>query len=119
MNSIAIMAWNRVRHLEERQPNLLELLFETTGGVFDCALPDDRVYALLVMQNEGDRVEVAVDYTLHPGRLFIETAKAIISKTKNLRILSFSGLLYEGPARDTAITPSWAPNWILLQTHGL
>jgi hypothetical protein len=57
------------------------------------------------MQNEGDRVEAAADYTLHPGRLFIEIAKAVISKTKNLRILSLGGLPYEGPARDTAITP--------------
>jgi hypothetical protein len=37
VNSTAILAWNRVRHLEKQQPNLLELLFETTE-VFSIAL---------------------------------------------------------------------------------
>ena len=95
----------RSRYSSGKSVPLLDLLLETSQGNHDCALPHDRIYALLALQDRQQRCRVPVDYSRSTQSLYTEVARIIISNTRNLRPLHrrrFGAL--EG-------LPSWVPDW--------
>ena len=85
--------------------HLLDLLLETSQGNYDCALPHDRVYALLALQSPQQKCIFPVDYSLPVHSLYTEVARIIISSTQNLRSLHRRrSSVLEG-------LPSWVADW--------
>ena len=95
----------RSRSFSGTLPHLLDLLFETSRGNYDCALPHDRIYALLALQDPQQSCIVPVDYSRSAHSLYTEVARTIICNTQSLRPLHRRrfGML-EG-------LPSWVPDW--------
>ena len=96
---------NRSRYLSGKSIALLELLHDTTCGNYDCALPHDRIYALIALLDQEQRRRIPVDYTWSTQRLYTEVARIIISSTRSLEVLHRRRFgMIEG-------LPSWVPDW--------
>ncbi|KAL8792679.1 MAG: hypothetical protein Q9195_004739 [Heterodermia aff. obscurata] len=92
-------------YLSGRWSRLIDLLLATSHGTYDCALPHDRIYALLALQDPQQRSMVPVDYHRSIQSLYTEVASMMISSTQNLRLL---------PRRRYNVLeglPSWVPDW--------
>ena len=105
MENTELTRVRRSNYLSGKSVPLLDLLLETSNGNYDCALPQDRIYALLALQHREQRLKVPVDYSRSTQSLYTEVARVIISNTQNLRPLHRRrfGVL-DG-------LPSWVPDW--------
>jgi hypothetical protein len=66
--------------------------------------PRDHVFALVGLAQDGD--QLTVDYELSASDIFVETAKHILVKQKNLRFLAAAGM----SQRTNPKLPSWVPD---------
>jgi hypothetical protein len=66
--------------------------------------PRDHIFALVGLAYDGD--QLTVDYELSASDVFVETAKHILVKQKNLRFLAAAGM----SQRTSPKLPSWVPD---------
>ncbi|KAF4837539.1 Heterokaryon incompatibility protein 6, OR allele [Colletotrichum siamense] len=87
--------------------DLFQLLRKTyIDGNAQATLPRDRIYGLLSIAVDADRLGITPDYKrpdCHPT--FVETARALIQAGR-VEILSFSQM-----PKDIDGLPSWVPDW--------
>ena len=86
-------------------PKLLDLLIMFRGH--NCAMLQDRVYAVASMTGEFQSLGLRIDYGLPAGEVYIDTVKAIIVSSKKLNVIC-AGF---GNANPDLSLPSWVPDW--------
>lgn len=74
---------------------------------FDATLVLDKVYGLLSLVEDSDRVEV--DYKLSSRELFMKTSIHILNSTGDLRL--FMDCLHTTEDTHSKDLPSWVPDW--------
>ncbi|TDZ83713.1 Heterokaryon incompatibility protein 6, OR allele [Colletotrichum sidae] len=87
--------------------SLYHILKKTfVDGRAQATLPRDRIYGLLSIAVDADRLGIVPDY-VRPGChfAFIEAARAVI-QAGNVNVLSFSQF-----PKDVPDLPSWVPDW--------
>lgn len=82
---------------------LLSILEETRA--FKSTLPSDKIYGVLGLAPEEDRLLVDVDYSTDSGEVFRRFAVACLVKAKSLDVLSHCVYPQE------LDLPSWVPDW--------
>jgi hypothetical protein len=75
-----------------------------------CKDDRDRVFALLSLINEGQRVSYQPDYTKTDEEAYISFAEHCISHDNSLRILNLASSPLDHSPRDPGL-PSWVPDW--------
>jgi hypothetical protein len=70
-----------------------------------CADAKDKIYAVLSVASDADRLQVRTDYTLSKRELYTEVAAKIIQSTQSLEILKSAG------HEEESDLPSWVPDW--------
>jgi len=85
---------------------LFELLRKVyVGRGASATMPVDRVFSLVGMATDVDRLGVDIDYDRTPAQVLTDLAKALINQG-NLGVLA-----YVQSPRDVAGLPSWVPDW--------
>jgi hypothetical protein len=77
---------------------------------FECKDDKDRVFALLSLINEGQRVSYQPDYTKTVEEVYISFAEHCISHDDSLRILNLASSPLDHSPCDSRL-PSWVPDW--------
>lgn len=90
---------------EEDKPRNIDLLLTFTMRL-NAADPRDKVFALVRLVPEGDRLALTPDNSKSVAQVYAEIAKYIIMGTKSLNILSFS----TNSENTKEQIPSWAPH---------
>ncbi|KAF2826061.1 hypothetical protein CC86DRAFT_324930 [Ophiobolus disseminans] len=84
-------------------------------GDAKCRDPRDRIYAISALLFEEDKLlDIKADYSLDVEKLYMEVARRLISRDKNLVILDSCVLSVR--ALDV---PSWTPDWSTSMPSGL
>lgn len=86
-----------------KQLNFLMLLLRFHP--FQASDPRDKVYSLLGLAVDGDAMNLQVDYTIAPEKLYIKVASRILALYARLDIL------YHNLPTKTLSLPSWVPDW--------
>jgi hypothetical protein len=92
-----------------KRRTLFELL--RACGDFDATDPRDKVYALLGIAEDADRLGISADYSKSPTILFTQVAEALLRKY-GVNILSFNeGLPLRGHTKATLLKRAELPTW--------
>lgn len=116
-----VTAWNRrrMRQVYDESPGRMNLiaLMAYTG---DSAVTDprDRVYSVLGLATEPDRMMVGVPtYRLDVETLYTNLVREFINTWSSLDIICFAEL-FRFPERGSHSLPSWVPDWrVQIQTY--
>lgn len=116
-----VTAWNRrrMRQVYDESPGRMNLvaLMAYTG---DSAVTDprDRVYSVLGLATEADRMMVGVPtYRLDIETLYTNFVREFINTWSSLDIICFAEL-FRLPERGPDSFPSWVPDWrVQIQTY--
>jgi len=105
----------------QEKRTLFELL--RACGDFDATDPRDKVYALLGIAKDAERLRITVDYSKSPVAVFTEVAKVLI-REYGVNILSFNaGLSLRDYKKPTLLKrvdlPTWCPDWTLAPLYTL
>lgn len=77
-------------------------------------VPRDIVYSLIGVASQNCTLELAPDYGTSWEDLYTPTAKKIITKTRNVKILGYAS----EHAGRSAHLPTWVPDWRVHQFSG-
>jgi hypothetical protein len=75
-----------------------------------CKDDKDRIFALLSLINEGQRVSYQPDYTKTVEEVYISFAEHCITHDNSLRILNLASSPSDHSPRESRL-PSWVPDW--------
>jgi hypothetical protein len=92
-------------------------------GDFNATDPRDKVYALLGMAVDAEKLRITVHYSKSPISVFTDVAKALINEY-GVNILSFNtGLSSRDYKKPTLLKraelPTWCPDWTLAPIYTL
>lgn len=99
-------------HIQSHGPNvdIRKIVGCTTvGSYLTTTDPLDRVYALLGLMRDEDRLAVPVDYTMHHSNLFARMTKYLLRKY-GPDVLCLAGSSYRNECSRDEL-PSWAQDW--------
>jgi Heterokaryon incompatibility protein (HET) len=80
-------------------------LWEEAKG-HDAEDPRDKVYSVLALANDGGESDLQLDYTLSIREVYVSTARHILNRRKDLRLL-YSCFHWD----ELDGLPSWVPDW--------
>lgn len=100
-------------HLRGIHHGLLELLRLTR--THRCSSKHDRIYSLLslLLKSDRDNELLQVDSTKSPAEVYASAAQYIITKSKNLQILSY---ISPDSTSDIQKVQTWVPHWDSLRS---
>lgn len=107
----------RLRHVVLRFPNhkfsLLELLLRSHP--FQASDPRDKIYSVLGLADDRQKLALEVDYTCTPEQLYTTSASKIVEANPSVEILN--SCLHS----KSLSLPSWVPDWSHWQfgSHGV
>ena len=103
----------RVRHFENKQSTLYELLHATYR--LASSEPVDKIYALRGLLNEEEASSLKVDYALEASEVFELATRDVLSRDTNpFKLLALVSAFPSAPI--PASSPSWVPNYSSLTT---
>lgn len=88
-----------------------ETLFENMKqfGALQCSNPRDRIFALLSVSSDVDRLDIVPDYTRKVADIFLRASISILSQSDNLEPL-ITICRWDNNSEDYGKLPSWAIN---------
>ena len=88
--------------------SLLQALYRT--GMSLSSEPRDKIYAVLNLAQDGDKIVPKPDYSLSIRQIYIQLVVSMVQETGRLDVLSLAGLPVYPRILDINL-PTWAPDW--------
>lgn len=97
-----------------REMTLLQALYRT--GMSLSSEPRDKIYAVLNLAQDGDKIVPQPDYSLSIRDIYKQLVVSMVKQTHRLDVLSLTGLpVY--PRKLDIDLPSWATDWSYRNTN--
>ena len=103
-------------HMQTKAPSMNLGLLLQSSLTLDFSDPRDKVYALLSLAREKDRLALIPDYSLSTTQVYIKTILHLVNTTGKLDMLCLN-TNSSNPDFVPHMLPSWVPDWTLMSSR--